>query len=205
MEACTSGIWRVSDGQALHDQPSVKMVTGAEAERAVSGPCIGAPHQPPRPSSPSLTAAACARGDKAAARCRTRACSVHVICTRRCDPLPLRRLLHMLLLKRLLLPTTTQKLPPSSSAAPQALALQPSTDCTHLRKREGWTGALFTARSAMPQCASNTSEACGKSNPYHKWARTHAPPLSMVDVHWRLAPHAYGTRVMEGNCVFSAA
>ena len=102
----------------------------------------------------------------------------------------------MLLLKRLLLPTTTQKLPPSSSAAPQALALQPSTDCTHLRKREGWTGALFTARSAMPQCASNTSEACGKSNPYHKWARTISTPLSVVDVHWRLAPYDYGGRVV---------
>ena len=106
LEACSLRVWALRvwemfNGYMWLDQHSVKMVTGAEAERAVSGPCIGAPHKNSNP--PSLTVAAYARGDKAAARCRTRACSVHVICTRRRDPLPLRRLL----LKRLPLPTTT--------------------------------------------------------------------------------------------------
>ena len=51
LEACTSLVWRVWDGKAFHDDRSVKMVTGAEAERAVSGPCIDAPHksQTPKP------------------------------------------------------------------------------------------------------------------------------------------------------------
>ena len=37
LEACTSRVWRVGDGKALHNQPSVTMVTGADAEQAVSG------------------------------------------------------------------------------------------------------------------------------------------------------------------------
>ena len=53
----------------------------------VSGPCIGAPRttKPPNPNPPSLTAIACARNNKTPALCRTRACTVRVICTRRSD------------------------------------------------------------------------------------------------------------------------
>ena len=197
LEACTSHLWYESDGRKLCVQLGLMMVTGVEADLEVSAPLHRrttqtpspkpqTPHsQPPTPNPashyyfapffPLLT-------------CMT------------LTPSPLRRLLHMLLrmllLKHALLLTTTQKLPPSLSAAFQVPTLQPSMDCTHLRKREGWTGALFTARSAMPQCASNTSEACGKSNPYHKWARTISTPLSVVDVLWRLAPHDYGGRVV---------
>jgi len=46
MEACTSRVWRVNVAFVFYDQPSVEMVTGAEAERAVSSPCIGASHKP---------------------------------------------------------------------------------------------------------------------------------------------------------------
>ena len=206
MEACTSRVWTVGDGQAFQVQHSVAMVTGAEAERAVSGPCIGAPHKPQSPPSPpSLTAAACARCDKAAARCRTRACSVHISCTRRCDPPPLRRLLHMLPLKLLPLPTTTQKPPPSSSAAPQAPMLHASTGCTHRRKREGRMGIFYTARAAMPPCALNTVEAGGKSNLCQPRAKMLATPLSQVDAHWRLAPHADGECGMDRCFMISPA
>jgi hypothetical protein len=40
LEDCTSRVWKVDDGVPEHpliDQPSVKMVTGREAERQVSG------------------------------------------------------------------------------------------------------------------------------------------------------------------------
>jgi hypothetical protein len=43
LEACTSRIWRVGDGIPEHPllvDPGLKMVTGAEAERAVSCPCV---------------------------------------------------------------------------------------------------------------------------------------------------------------------
>ncbi len=38
-EACTSKVWQVANGGALdfEEQPSVKMVTGAEAEAQASG------------------------------------------------------------------------------------------------------------------------------------------------------------------------
>ena len=36
LEACKARVWRVSDLEELHEQPSVKFVTGAEAQRAVS-------------------------------------------------------------------------------------------------------------------------------------------------------------------------
>ena len=36
LEACKARVWRVSDLEALHEQPSVTFVTGAEAQRAVS-------------------------------------------------------------------------------------------------------------------------------------------------------------------------
>ena len=36
LEACKARVWRVSDLEELHEQPSVKFVTGAEARRAVS-------------------------------------------------------------------------------------------------------------------------------------------------------------------------
>ena len=45
LAACTSRQWRVADGQGgWFDAPGVKMVTGAEAERMVSGCCLRA-HQ----------------------------------------------------------------------------------------------------------------------------------------------------------------
>ena len=49
LEACTSRVWRVDNGKTFEDQPSVKAVTGADAEREVSGGCTT--HHP-HPSSP---------------------------------------------------------------------------------------------------------------------------------------------------------
>ena len=42
LEDCTSRVWRVSNGKVWDDQPSVKMATGREAERQVSGGCMRA-------------------------------------------------------------------------------------------------------------------------------------------------------------------
>ena len=43
LEACTSRQWRVTDGKILVNAPGLKMVTGAEAERKVSGCCTSTP------------------------------------------------------------------------------------------------------------------------------------------------------------------
>jgi hypothetical protein len=40
LEDCTSRVWRVDNGKEFEDQRSVKMATGSEAERQVSGGCI---------------------------------------------------------------------------------------------------------------------------------------------------------------------
>jgi hypothetical protein len=40
LEDCTSSVWRVDNGKEWENQPSVKMATGSEAERQVSGGCI---------------------------------------------------------------------------------------------------------------------------------------------------------------------
>ena len=40
LEACTSLVWRVHDGNSKIDQPSVKILTGPDAEREVSGCCM---------------------------------------------------------------------------------------------------------------------------------------------------------------------
>ena len=40
LEDCTSRVWRVYNGKEGEDQPNVKMATGSEAERQVSGGCI---------------------------------------------------------------------------------------------------------------------------------------------------------------------
>ena len=40
LEDCTSRVWSVYNGKEWEDQPSVKMATGSEAERQVSGGCI---------------------------------------------------------------------------------------------------------------------------------------------------------------------
>ena len=40
LEDCTSRVWRVANGKKFEEQPSVKMATGSEAERQVSGGCI---------------------------------------------------------------------------------------------------------------------------------------------------------------------
>ena len=45
LEACTSRVWTVLNGKTFDDQPSVKAVTGADAEREVSGGCTT--HSPP--------------------------------------------------------------------------------------------------------------------------------------------------------------
>jgi hypothetical protein len=42
LEDCASRVWRVYDGKGYNDQPSVKMATGSEAERQVSGGCMRA-------------------------------------------------------------------------------------------------------------------------------------------------------------------
>ena len=49
LEACTSRVWKVGDGKAFHDAPSVKLVAGAEAQRQVRGGCLHArqQHSPP--------------------------------------------------------------------------------------------------------------------------------------------------------------
>ena len=56
LEACTSRVWRVWDGKAHVDAPSVKLVAGAEAQRHVRGGCLRArQHAPPpqlQPRSP---------------------------------------------------------------------------------------------------------------------------------------------------------
>ena len=44
LAACTSRQWKVGDDKTWSDAPGVKMVTGAEAERKVSGCCLRA-HQ----------------------------------------------------------------------------------------------------------------------------------------------------------------
>ena len=44
LAACTSRQWRADDGKTWSDAPGVKMETGAEAERKVSGCCLRA-HQ----------------------------------------------------------------------------------------------------------------------------------------------------------------
>ena len=49
LEACTSRVWRVDNGKWFYDQPSIKAVTGADAEREVSGGCT-THHPPPSPS-----------------------------------------------------------------------------------------------------------------------------------------------------------
>ena len=48
LEACTSRVWKVGDGKAFHDAPSLKLVAGAEAQRQVRGGCLHArQHAPP--------------------------------------------------------------------------------------------------------------------------------------------------------------
>jgi len=42
LEDCTSRVWKVGNGKGFDDQPSVKMATGREAERQVSGGCMRA-------------------------------------------------------------------------------------------------------------------------------------------------------------------
>ena len=44
LEACTSRVWRVWDGKAYHDAPSVKMVTEAEVRRCCALRCAAARH-----------------------------------------------------------------------------------------------------------------------------------------------------------------
>ena len=54
-EACTSRMWKVTfeSGGKFHDDPSVKMVAGAEAQRQVERRCMRALQQPP-PSPPRV-------------------------------------------------------------------------------------------------------------------------------------------------------
>ena len=58
LEACTSLVWRVHDGNSKIDQPSVKIFTGPDAEREVSGCCMrpqqSTNHSPPSPPPPTL-------------------------------------------------------------------------------------------------------------------------------------------------------
>ena len=49
LEACTSRVWKVSDGKAWNDAPSVKLVAGAEAQRQVRGGCLHARQHAPAP------------------------------------------------------------------------------------------------------------------------------------------------------------
>ena len=61
LENCTSRLWKMAnDGQTFRDAPSVKLATGADAERQVRGGCLRArqhappPQLQPPPSPPSL-------------------------------------------------------------------------------------------------------------------------------------------------------
>jgi hypothetical protein len=54
LEACASRVWKVFDGNALVNQASVKIATGADAEREVSGGCMR-PQQSTNHSPPSLS------------------------------------------------------------------------------------------------------------------------------------------------------
>ena len=40
LEACASRVWRVSNGRTFEDQASVKIATGPDVEREVSGCCM---------------------------------------------------------------------------------------------------------------------------------------------------------------------
>ena len=52
LQDCASRVWKVYDGKASIDQPSVKMATGSEAERQVSCGCMRAHgHDAPAPVS----------------------------------------------------------------------------------------------------------------------------------------------------------
>jgi hypothetical protein len=42
LEDCASRVWKVGNGKGFDDQPSVKIATGREAERQVSGGCMRA-------------------------------------------------------------------------------------------------------------------------------------------------------------------
>jgi hypothetical protein len=53
LEACTSRVWIVDNGNTWNDQPSVKAVTGADEEREVSGGCT-THHPPPSPPCDAL-------------------------------------------------------------------------------------------------------------------------------------------------------
>jgi len=143
LEACSSRVWKVRNGNSFVDQPSVKLATGADAEREVSGCCTNppplpttthAPTPPPPPPPPPLTRSL------------------------------LRRALNMPQLWRVLWLTTTLGLLQCSSAAPQAPLLKVSTGISHLRRRRVWMGVLCTASAAMAACASSTLQANGKSN-----------------------------------------
>jgi hypothetical protein len=108
LEDCTLRVWRVYDGKGYNDQPSVKMATGSEAERQVSGGCMRA-HAHAR--------------DAAAPHPRARVSPCDAVCF-------LHRARSMLRLKRGLSPTTTRGLGLCSSAALPALMLLSSTDFT---------------------------------------------------------------------------
>ena len=55
LEDCTSRVWSVVNGKSwFEDQPSVKMATGSEAERQVSGGCIPSTCTPRACTPPSL-------------------------------------------------------------------------------------------------------------------------------------------------------
>ena len=54
LEACTSRVWKVFDGKAYVNQSSVRIATGADAEREVSGGCMR-PQQSTNHSPPSLS------------------------------------------------------------------------------------------------------------------------------------------------------
>ena len=52
LQDCCSRVWKVNDGAAHSEQPSVKMATGSEAERQVSCSCMRAHrHDAPAPAS----------------------------------------------------------------------------------------------------------------------------------------------------------
>ena len=47
LEACTSRVWRVAASRELHEQTSLKMLTGAEAKRAMSNLNLKSNPKPP--------------------------------------------------------------------------------------------------------------------------------------------------------------
>jgi len=190
LEACTSRVWSVSDGETCVPQSSVKMLCGADAEREVSRRSLSA-----LCNAPSVTACAracaCARAfivtvllslKNFMSHRPRKARSKLLLKQKRKPKLPRRRLLKW----------TTPELASSLSAAPRAFAPLLSMDFGELLQR-GRRDGSFMSRSAVPTIALSTLGENGNSNLCPTRAGIVAAPKFLVVVHWRPARHACGS------------